>query len=174
MLQFLKPHICLKSVLEITPEKLREWGIEALLLDVDCTLKRYPQTEADPEIISWLCEMRKAGIACCIVSNGREQRIRAFVEQLSLPYIAKALKPFPMGVKRAVQLLAVDPKRTAMVGDQLFADIVAGHFAGVQTILVEPNHPEEEPWYTRLKRKPEAWALKWIGKVRDEEIEIRD
>jgi HAD superfamily phosphatase (TIGR01668 family) len=133
-----------------------------LLLDVDCTLKRYRQTEVLPEIRDWLAEMQSGGIRCCLVSNGRERRIQAFAAQLELPYIAKALKPFPHGVKNAMRQLAAVPSQTAIVGDQLFADIIAGRLAGIQTILVEPNHPEEEPWYTRLKRKPEAVVLKLV------------
>jgi uncharacterized protein len=164
MLQLIKPHICVKSVLELTPESLRQWGIEALLLDVDCTLKRYRQTTVDPEIGRWLAGLRENGIRCCIVSNGREKRIQAFAAQLDLPYISKALKPFCSGVKKAMQKIACPPLRTAIVGDQLFADIIAGRLAGIQTILVEPIHPEEEPWYTRMKRRPEAWALKWFSK----------
>ena len=163
MLQFIKPHLRVKSVLELTPEKLRQWGIEALLLDVDCTLKRYRQTTVDPEIGRWLAEMRENGIRCCIVSNGLEPRIRPFAEQLGLPYVSKAMKPISNGVKRAMQIIAALPPRTAIIGDQLFADIIAGRLAGIRTILVDPIHPEEEPWYTRLKRKPEAWALKLFG-----------
>jgi uncharacterized protein len=162
MFELFKPHICVKSVLEITPERLREWGIEALLLDVDCTLKRYPQSEVEPEIGRWLKEMRESGIPCCIVSNGLEERIRLFAEKLSLPYIARAIKPFPLGVLSGIRAIGATAPKTAIVGDQLFADILAGRLAGVRTILVEPIHPEEEPWYTRLKRKPEAWALKWL------------
>ena len=47
-----------------------------------------------------------------------------------------------------------------MVGDQVFADILAGRLAGLKTILVDPIHPEEEPWFTRLKRPPERWVLR--------------
>src|SRR5664279_2375033 len=135
MLHLIKPHICVKSVLDITPEKLRQWGIEALLLDVDCTLKRYRQTNVDAEISRWLADLRTNGIRCCIVSNGREKRIQAFAEQLSLPYIAKALKPFPSGVKNAMKMLSASPPQTAIVGDQLFADITAGRLAGIRPIL---------------------------------------
>jgi uncharacterized protein len=164
MLKLIQPHFMLKSVLELTPERLREWGIEALLLDVDCTLKRYRQTDVEPEIGRWLAEMRENGIRCCIVSNGLEPRIGAFAGQLGVSYVAKAMKPFPAGVKQAMRKIDAAPQRTAIVGDQLFADILAGRLAGIRTILVEPIHPEEEPWYTRVKRKPEAWALKWFGK----------
>lgn len=162
MLELFRPHFCMNSVLEITPERLKEWGIESLLLDVDCTLKRYPSTEVEPEIGRWLMELRERKIPCCIVSNGLEDRIRRFAEKLRLPYIARAVKPFPWGVTRGIQAISAAPSKTAIVGDQLFADILAGRLAGITTILVEPIHPEEEPWYTRLKRKPEAWALKWL------------
>ncbi|MCC6126194.1 MAG: YqeG family HAD IIIA-type phosphatase [Pirellulales bacterium] len=164
MLQLLQPHYCVKSVLELTPERLREWGIEALLLDVDCTLKRYPQKDVDPEIDGWLADLRESGIRCCIVSNGREKRIKPFAAQLGLPFVAKALKPFTGGVKDAMRKISASPSQTAIIGDQLFADIIAGRLAGIRTILVEPIHPEEEPWYTRIKRVPEGWVLKWLGK----------
>jgi uncharacterized protein len=163
MLDFIKPHYCVKNVLELTPERLREWGIAVLLLDVDCTLKRYRQTDVDPEISRWLADLQDSDIRCCIVSNGREKRIHAFAGLLGLPYVAKALKPFTSGVKNAMRIIAASPPQTAIVGDQLFADIIAGRLAGIRTILVEPNHPEEEPWYTRIKRRPEAWALKRFG-----------
>ena len=45
------------------------------------------------------------------------------------------------------------------MGDQVFADVMAGRLAGIRSILVEPIHPEEEPWYTRLKRLPERIVL---------------
>jgi predicted HAD superfamily phosphohydrolase YqeG len=46
-----------------------------------------------------------------------------------------------------------------MVGDQVFADVMAGRLARIRSILVEPIHPEEEPWFTRLKRLPEQRIL---------------
>jgi predicted HAD superfamily phosphohydrolase YqeG len=49
-----------------------------------------------------------------------------------------------------------------MVGDQLFADVMAGRLAGVHSILVTPIHPEEEPWFTRLKRLPERLMLRRV------------
>ena len=51
---------------------------------------------------------------------------------------------------------------TAMVGDQLFADIAAARLAGLTAILVRPIHPEEEHWFTRIKRPPEKLLLRWM------------
>ena len=59
----------------------------------------------------------------------------------------------------AVKKLDAPPSQTAIVGDQVFADVMAGRVAGVRTILVDPIHPEEEPWFTRLKRWPERVVL---------------
>ena len=36
---------------------------------------------------------------------------------------------------------------------------MAGRLAGVRSILVDPIHPEEEPWWTRMKRWPERVLL---------------
>ena len=144
--------ILVESVSSLTPEFLSDNGIKNLLLDVDCTLKRYSQTELEPFSAAWLEQMRQSGVGLCLVSNGKPGRIGAFAEQHQLPFCALALKPFPFGLLRAVKEQNWDKRQTAMVGDQIYADIMAANLAGIVSILVDPIHPEEEPWFTRLKR----------------------
>jgi hypothetical protein len=160
MLRLVTPHVRVETVWELTPERLRQLGLRALLLDVDCTLTRYHQHELSPEVAAWLEELRAAGVGLCLVSNGLGQRIRSFARQLGLPCVAKAMKPLPWGVWSAMRTLNSVPAETAMVGDQIFADVMAGRLAGVRSILVRPIHPEEEPWFTRLKRLPERLVLR--------------
>ena len=162
MLRFIAPHVRVESVCQLSLERLRELGLEALLLDVDCTLKRYRDREVTPEVAAWLEELRSGGIGLCLVSNGLGNRIRRFAEKLDLPFVAKALKPFPFRLRATVRRLSFPPSRTAMVGDQLFADVMAGRLAGLKSILVRPIHPEQEPWFTRLKRRPERLLLRWM------------
>jgi HAD superfamily phosphatase (TIGR01668 family) len=168
MLRLLTPHYRVKSVLELTAERLRQWDLAALLLDVDCTLKRYHTTAISAEVTAWLAGLQQAGIRCCIVSNGRGHRIQRFAASLGLPFVAKAMKPFPWGVWAAMRKTGVSPQNTAMVGDQIFADVLAGRLAGVKSILVHPLHPDEEPWYTRLKRPPERWWLRRLHRIADQ------
>ncbi len=130
-----------------------------MLADVDCTLKRYRADRITPEAAAWLEALRVAGIGVCLVSNGAERRIGRLAEQLDLPFVAQALKPLPIGCRKALRKTGFDRARTAVVGDQLFADVWAGRLAGLTTILVEPIHPEEEPWFTRVKRPLERWLL---------------
>lgn len=158
--KILSPNRRIERVTELTAERLAAWGIESLLLDADCTLKRYSSPDVEPDIYEWLLSMKTAGIGLRLVSNGLAERIGALARRLDILFTAKALKPLPFGVLRAVRQSGFDFKKTAMVGDQLFADILAGNLAGLFTVYVEPIHPEEEHWYTRLKRPPERLFLR--------------
>lgn len=153
------PHYRIKRVVELTVERLAEMNISALLLDVDATLKPYRETVPCEDIAAWIETMRAAGVGLCLVSNGRGRRISSFAESLGLPFVAPAYKPFPFGVRRALRTRGFDPARTAMVGDQVFADIIAGNLAGLRTVLVVPILPEQEPWFARLKRPLERLIL---------------
>jgi hypothetical protein len=159
MLRLLVPHLRLESVCQLTLARLRALGLEALLLDVDCTLKRFRDELPTAEVVAWLAELRRGGIGLCLVSNGLDGRVRRFAEKLDLPYVSRALKPFPLGCRAALRKMKFPPARTAMVGDQLFADVMAARLAGLTSILVRPIHPEDEPWFTRLKRGPERYLL---------------
>jgi uncharacterized protein len=163
MFRLFTPHHRVRCVWELTPERLLLWGLRALLLDVDCTLTRYRRGEPLPEAAVWLAQLRAADIRLCLVSNGMGHRIRQFAERLDLPCVFSAMKPFPWGVWAGLKKLDCPPAQTAMVGDQLFADVMAGRLAGVQTILVDPIHPEEEPWFTRMKRFPEKLMVARLG-----------
>jgi len=160
MLQILVPHLRVESVLELDVERLREMGLDALLLDVDCTLKSYRSESPSAEISTWLRGLQTAGIGLCLVSNGLGRRIERLAARLDVPFVAKAAKPFPFGIRAALRKTGFDPQRTAMVGDQLFADVIAGRLAGLTSILVRPIRPEEEPWFTRLKRPVERFLLR--------------
>jgi uncharacterized protein len=160
MFRLFTPHYRVSTVTELTPERLQQWGLRALLLDVDCTLTRYRQGELSPQVTAWIEQLRLADIRLCLVSNGMGHRIRCLAGRVKLPCISNAMKPSPWGVWAAMKKLQAEPFCTAMVGDQLFADVMAGRLAGIRTIFVEPIHPEEEPWFTRLKRGPEHFVLR--------------
>jgi len=159
MLRLITPSLRVESVLELGLDRLGAMDLDALLLDVDCTLKNYLADEVTPEVAAWLGQLRSGGVGLCLVSNGAGGRIRSFAEKLDLPFVAKACKPFPFGTRAAVRKMGFVPARTAIVGDQLFADVMAGRLAGIRSILVRPIHPEEEPWFTRLKRPLERCLL---------------
>ena len=160
MFRLLVPHLRVESVLDLGVERLQEMGLDALLLDVDCTLKSYRTESPSAEVKAWLNELRCAEIGVCLVSNGLGRRVGRLAEEIEVPFVAKAAKPFPFGIRVALRKTGFDRGRTAMVGDQLFADVIAGRLAGLTSILVRPIRPEEEPWFTRMKRPVERFLLR--------------
>lgn len=151
----------LASVLDLQPEHLRVLGLRGLLLDLDCTLKDYHATQVGTPVRAWLRQLRDAGIGLCLVSNGKHLRIERFSQDLDIPFVARAFKPLPRGCRHGLQILGLPAHQTAMIGDQLFADVLAGRLAGLFTILVRPTSPIE-PWFTRIKRPWERLALRWL------------
>ena len=55
-------------------------------------------------------------------------------------------KPQPDLVTMALKILGTPPETTFMLGDQVATDIVAGHLAGLQTILVRTGVKEKGPF----------------------------
>lgn len=159
MPRLFQPDLFIDSVTELTPDRLQGFGLRSLLLDVDCTLKHYRSAELPPDISRWIDTMKTADIGLCLVSNGRGPRIKKFAETVGIPFVAPAMKPLPFGVRTAIRTMQFDRKTTAMVGDQVFADLLAGKLAGVFTVLVTPLNPDEEPWFARMKRPFEKLVL---------------
>jgi len=158
----IKPHYRVDQVTDITADRLEKLGIELLLLDVDCTLKPYLEETPSDEVMAWLDTLRAAGIELCLCSNGRGPRIERFAAAVDLPFSSTSMKPFPFKLWKAAKRFGKSVRRCAIAGDQMFADIMAGRLAGMTAIYVEPIHPEQEKWFTRMKRPPERIALKMM------------
>lgn len=162
MLGLVTPHLQLHSVLDLTAEKLQSEGRTGLLLDLDCTLKDYRATEIDRPVREWIRNLKASGMRLCLLSNGKKHRIARYSSELQIPFVAKALKPLPFGCRAAIRLLDLSPQNVAIVGDQVFADIMAGRLAKLFTILVRPTSSDEPIW-TRVKRPFERFVLKHIA-----------
>jgi putative phosphatase len=162
MLKLVTPHLQLNSVLEVQPDMIRALGVEGLLLDLDCTLKDYYENSFRPEILAWVEQMRRIEVRMCLLTNGKPQRVEPLARQLGVGCVSFAAKPLARGVRLGVAKLGLDRTRVALIGDQIFADVLAGRLAGVFTILVRPT-THREPWITHIKRPLERWVLQRLG-----------
>ena len=136
------PEYVFKDVTHITPEWLAEKGVRALVLDIDNTLTADRSQELPAEVAQWLEEMRKAGVALTIVSNGAEQRVKPFARKLGLAYLYRAAKPLPFALMVARRRMGVKRREMAMVGDQLYADRMAAALYGIPGLMVVPRGPD--------------------------------
>jgi HAD superfamily phosphatase (TIGR01668 family) len=161
MLRFLTPHLQIDSVLALGPDQLRRHGLEGLLLDLDNTLKDHPATTFPDSVVEWARALRADGIRLCLFSNSRPRKAERFAGTLDIPFVAQAFKPFPWACAEGIRLLGVPRQHVGLVGDQVFADVLAGRLAGLFTVLVPPLS-SVEPWFTRIKRPLERRVLRWI------------
>jgi HAD superfamily phosphatase (TIGR01668 family) len=86
----------------------------------------------------WLRRVQELGFRVCVISNGRPERVRRVGEALGLPAIAKAGKPSRSPFRNALTMMNATKERTAVVGDQVFTDVLGGRRMGLYTILVQP------------------------------------
>jgi HAD superfamily phosphatase (TIGR01668 family) len=166
MLSLIAPDLQIDNVLELTVDRVRSLQLDGLLLDMDCTLKDYHDRHCSTAVLQWIHTLSSSGINLCILSNAKPEQLLPFVEGIGIPFVAKAFKPLPFGCHTGVRKLQLPPRRTAMVGDQLFSDVLAGRLAGLFTILVRPTSLEE-PWFTRIKRPMERRVLRRINQQRE-------
>ena len=157
------PHRMVDSVQEVQVTELTALGVQGVILDLDNTLVRWHQEEMTEEITVWLEELKAAGMKLCILSNSvlgsRSQRI---AERLGCDFVRQAAKPSRQGFRKAMQAMKTAPTVTAIVGDQMFTDILGGNRSGIYTIMVKPIHQHEFPYTRYVSRPPEKLLLGWF------------
>jgi len=149
--RLLTPDVCLASIYGISPDGLKKHGIKGLILDIDNTLVPTYTRDADIKIKSFLEFLNHNGIKTMIVSNARQARVEQFCRHIHIDYIYKARKPLKSGFLKAAGMMGLEPCDVAIVGDQLFTDILGGNLLGMKTILIKPID-ENEPFLIKLKR----------------------
>ena len=165
----LKPKIKLKRITDISLSILKKYNINTLILDVDNTMSTHHGQVLTDGLTDWIDIMHKNNIGLIVLSNSKEERVKPFAEKINLPYISLGLKPLPFGYIKALKRAGSKRKNTAIVGDQIFTDILGGNTVGVKTILLTPIKPEDGISF-KIRRKIEKFLFK-LYKIKDlEEI----
>ncbi|MEG6615862.1 YqeG family HAD IIIA-type phosphatase [Peptococcaceae bacterium 1198_IL3148] len=155
------PNMYVSSLTNINIDKLKKIGIKAILFDLDNTLVPWNSNDLAKETAEWFASLQRAGFKTCILSNNSQQRVAGMCDVLAIPGLHKASKPRRRAFCRAMQMLNVKPEETAMVGDQVFTDVLGGNRLGLFTILVVPMSSHEFIG-TRINRQFEKIVLRRI------------
>lgn len=160
----LYPKIYINNVQEITYEYLNKKGIQALILDVDNTLIDYKKILSE-KTIKWAKDIQEKGIILYILSNtNKKEKVKNVSEKLGkIRYKVFAKKPLKNGFLQIKKELNLPSEKIAIVGDQIFTDIIGGNRCKMFTILVDPIK-EREFWYTAWKRPIEEKIKRKIKK----------
>lgn len=132
------PDFALEKAYDVTVESLKKHGIKVVFVDLDNTLIAWNNPDGTPEMRQWLHDLQDAGIPVVVVSNNKYERVKRAVEKFGIEFEAFALKPFTLGINRALKRFDVQPYEVVMIGDQLMTDIRAAKRAGLKSVLVKP------------------------------------
>lgn len=124
---------------DVSLDELEACGISGLIVDLDNTLLGFRETDLAEDHLAWVTQAHERGMKIVMVSNNFTDRVTAVASRLGvLGCVPNALKPLPFGFLRAKKLLGMPRRRIAVVGDQLFTDVLGGKICGHYTILTEP------------------------------------
>ena len=153
------PKEYLNSVKDISIELLNKNNIKGLILDVDNTLisldKKMPAG-----IVEWVKNIKAKGIKICILSNSNKiDKVEAVAKLIETPYIFFGKKPLKSGFLRAQNILKLKTENIAVVGDQIFTDVIGANRCKMFSILVKPIE-EKDYLITKIKRPLEKMIIK--------------
>jgi len=132
------PRLC-----DVSLDELAGRGIRGLIVDLDNTLVAYRCSEIIEEHLAWIQMAQRRSFKIVMLSNNFSDRVRSIADQLAVECVPNALKPLPTGFWRAQRALALPRRQIAVVGDQLFTDVLGGRIFGFYTILTEPIEPHD-------------------------------
>jgi HAD superfamily phosphatase (TIGR01668 family) len=142
-MRILLPRKTYETIFDIPLSELYIFGIRGIILDLDNTITEWNNLQLSAETIAWLERAVEIGFKLCFVSNNSDYRVREVAEQAGVPFVARARKPRRRSFQRAMELMGTKPETTAVVGDQIFTDILGGNRLNLFTILVTPISKNE-------------------------------
>jgi HAD superfamily phosphatase (TIGR01668 family) len=88
-----------------------------------------------------------------------DRRVKSIAAIFGIPFISRAYKPAKTGFHHAVTAMELPRDQVAVVGDQLFTDILGGNRIGLVTIWVRPLCTQEFIG-TKITRRLEKLAVR--------------
>jgi len=155
----LKPNYYLDSVFDIPYGKLWEDDIRGLIFDIDNTIAPYEEHEPNAKITALMRRLKGMGFQITLLTNNTNRRLNCFTKPLQIGGLANGAKPFARRVRRLMRQMNTTPRQTAVIGDQLLADVWAGKNAGTTTVLVKPITSKDLP-FVNIKRRIEQRLLR--------------
>lgn len=137
--KIIKPDITIDRVTQLNEaeiENLKEkYGIEGIIVDVDNTLRKQmrhiPKCNKD-----WIASLR-GKLKITILSNGVDQKIREYFNEIGIDYISFAYKPLKKNFIKACEIMKLPPEKVMVIGDNRFNDIFGGKRNNMKTALVK-------------------------------------
>lgn len=169
LFELLYPKMCAQTLADVDIDMLENNGIKAVILDLDNTILPWKDCDVPDRSMDWIRKAKERGISLCIVSNTHNpRRLRSVAASVDIAYIDRGGKPRRKGMRTAIKKMGSTIDTTAIIGDQLYTDILGGNRLCILTILVRPLHSREffgtkisrlfeKPVLARIAHKHPCW-----------------
>ena len=136
----LLPQAMTRDITQLKPEYLNSLGIRLLMMDFDNTIVPYTTDVPTEAVLQWLEMMKRSNIQICVVSNSKRDRVKVFCAKYGIDCITHAKKPFSKGIRQCLDRYDLPAIACALVGDQIYTDVLGANGCGVFSILVQAIH----------------------------------
>jgi HAD superfamily phosphatase (TIGR01668 family) len=128
-------------------------------VDLDNTVTHWNSPVVPEETRAWFQAARERGFSLCLSSNNLYARAAGIAQALGVPVVCGAGKPRRRAFRQMLAVLGSRPQETAVIGDQVFTDVLGGKRLGLFTVLVRPLGPQEFV-VTRVLRRLERLVMR--------------
>ena len=140
-------------------------GVKAVAIDLDNTTVNDASFRLPEQIRRWIKRVQAAGIQVIIVSNTVTPRAWFLSKKMGgVPFVANARKPRTKALYRAARKLNLHPSEIAMIGDQLFTDVLVANRVGAISVKVDPIGRDKftPKKYEEIRRREREYIQKCI------------
>lgn len=150
------PNYMFDTVYDIPMELFSENGVKYIFFDIDNTLVPYECDVPTPENLDLFKRLEEKGIQVIFISNNHAERVEKYVGELGYKYVADAGKPGIKKYRSIAESIGAKMENCAVVGDQIFTDVVAASRLGIKSFLVKPIKDKTTIFFKtkRLLEKP--------------------
>ena len=161
--KYFKPDLYINNISLLDADSLFEKGIRILLVDLDNTLSAHGSVSPDDFAYEQIKRVEKSGIKCIIFSNAMGNRAKDFSQNIGIDCIISPAKPTKRGIRKFfTRYPGYKADQIAILGDQIFTDVLTGRRSKIYTILVNPLFVSETG-QVKFKRIIEDKLKKHIG-----------
>lgn len=135
------PDFVIDNVKDINLEfvmRLKSYGIGGIILDVDDTIRR--DMMKIPECNQEWIKFMKREFRVVVVSNGYDGKVKEFLDENGIPYIAFAKKPLRDSFLKACEMMGLYPENVLAIGDDFICDIYGSKRCLMRSAVIKIKH----------------------------------
>ena len=164
------PDRYINRITDIDSEFFKDEDIQGVIIDIDNTVIDVKKNLIDG-LVEWNKELKENGIEVVILSNTIDKpKVAKIANLLNVEYFIFGRKPNSGGFLKAKRHLELSVDNIAVIGDQIFTDILGANRVGMLSILVNPLQERNDYFITRWKRPIEENVLaRYLKHIKEKE-----